>query len=409
MSEPAVPNSASSKEAPETLVLRAPARPVARLNRRLVMSLVGVGAFAILMTVWWTLIQPPAVPEVADPVAPTAVAKADGLARLPKDYSAWEVPQLGPATGELGRPVLRAEQEAGIRPFSSFRPEPLEDRERVLRLRDQEESQAALKAKVFFNVTRRTAAPVRPEEASGLPPGLPNAMSVPMTASTPISTQNSTRSDHQEQFLDRKIDRTIYATGTLQTPRSDYELLAGTVISAALLTAINSDLPGQVLASVTESVFDSVTGQYLLIPQGSKLIGQYDSEVAFGQARLLLVWTRLIRPDGSSVVLDRLPGMDPQGRAGLEDGVDRHWGRLFSVAALSTLLGVNAELAARNQRDGSIVVATRNSTQDSVNQLGQELTRKNIDRQPTLIIRPGYPLRVMLNRDLVLSNALPVP
>src|SRR3546814_1111887 len=115
-------------------------------------------------------------------------------------------------------------------------------------------------------------------------------------------------------------------------PRSPYQLMAGTVIPAALLTAVNSDLPGQVIATVTEQVYDSVTGRHLLIPQGSRLIGQYDSQVAFGQRRALLVWTRLIRPNGSSLVLDRLPATDAAGQMGLEDNVDWHWRRIVAGA-----------------------------------------------------------------------------
>src|SRR3546814_17309179 len=111
--------------------------------------------------------------------------------------------------------------------------------------------------------------------------------------------------------------------------------MAGTVIPAALLTAVNSDLPGQVIATVTEQVYDSVTGRHLLIPQGSRLICQYDSQVAFGQRRALLVWTRLIRPNGSSLVLDRLPATDAAGQMGLEDDVDWHWRRIFAGAERS--------------------------------------------------------------------------
>jgi type IV secretion system protein VirB10 len=129
----------------------------------------------------------------------------------------------------------------------------------------------------------------------------------------------------------------------LQAKASPYVVQAGTVIPAALITGIRSDLPGQITAQVTEAVYDSPTGQYLLIPQGAKLIGQYDSSVAFGQSRILLVWTRLIMPDGTSIVLERQPGADTEGYAGLEDEVDKHWGMLFKAAILSTLLSVGAE------------------------------------------------------------------
>jgi type IV secretion system protein VirB10 len=186
--------------------------------------------------------------------------------------------------------------------------------------------------------------------------------------------------------------------------------MAGTVIPAALITGINSDLPGQVIASVTESIYDSATGRYLLIPQGTRLIGRYDSQVSFGQRRVLLVWTRLILPDTSSIALDRLPGIDPAGYAGLEDGVDWHWDRILAGAALSTLLGVGAELAApqRSGSEGQIVIATRQSVQDTVNEVGKEVTKKNLDVQPTLTIRPGFQLRVMVSKDMVLRPYQPL-
>jgi type IV secretion system protein VirB10 len=153
---------------------------------------------------------------------------------------------------------------------------------------------------------------------------------------------------------------------------------------------------------VTEQVYDSPTGKYLLIPQGSKLIGVYDSQISFGQDRVLLVWTRLIMPNGRSIVLERQPGADTQGSAGLEDEVDHHWGRLFTAAALSTLLGVGAELGAANN-DSAILMALRRGSTDSLNQAGQQVVRRNLNIQPTITIRPGFPVRVIVNRDLVLS------
>lgn len=188
----------------------------------------------------------------------------------------------------------------------------------------------------------------------------------------------------------------------LVNPASRYVVQAGAVIPAALITGVRSDLPGQVTAQVTEHVYDSPTGKYLLIPQGSKLIGIYDSQISFGQDRVLLVWTRLIMPNGRSIVLERQPGADTQGFAGLKDEVDHHWGRLFTAAALSTLLGVGAELGAGNN-DSAILTALRRGSTDSLNQAGQQVVRRNLNIQPTITIRPGFPVRVIINRDLVLS------
>jgi type IV secretion system protein TrbI len=177
-------------------------------------------------------------------------------------------------------------------------------------------------------------------------------------------------------------------------------------IPAALVTGLRSDLPGQIIAQVTEHIYDTPTGRSLLIPQGARLIEVYDSQVALGQSRVLLVWTRLIMPNGRSIVLERQPGVDPGGYAGLEDGVDNHWGALFKATLLSTLLGVGSELGAGSDagNNGGIIRALRRGSGDSLNQTGQKIVQRNLNIQPTLTIRPGFPARVIVNRDLVLES-----
>ena len=173
-----------------------------------------------------------------------------------------------------------------------------------------------------------------------------------------------------------------------------------------VITGIRSDLPGQITAQVTENVYDTPTGRLLLVPQGARLIGIYDSQVAFGQSRVLLVWTRVIMPNGRSIVLERQPGADAAGYAGLEDEVDNHWGELLKAAALSTLLSVGTELGAgsdTNSNDSAIIQALRHGAGDSLNQTGQQVVRRSLNIQPTLTIRPGFPVRVIVNRDLVLE------
>jgi type IV secretion system protein VirB10 len=172
-----------------------------------------------------------------------------------------------------------------------------------------------------------------------------------------------------------------------------------------LRPAGRSDLPGQITAQVTEKVFDSPTGRFLLIPPGARLIGIYDSQVGFGQSRVLLVWTRLIMPNGRSIVLERQPGGDTAGYAGLEDEVDNHWGALFKAALLSTLLGVGSELGSTTGTGGNsdVITALRRGSSDSLNQTGQKVVQRNLDIQPTLTVRPGFPVRVIVNRDLVLE------
>jgi len=152
---------------------------------------------------------------------------------------------------------------------------------------------------------------------------------------SPVGTDQNNQ-DAKQAFLDRDADN-IYNSHGLVSPRSPYQVMAGNIIPASLVTGLNSDLPGQVIGQVTENVYDTVTGQHLLIPQGSRLMGRYDSVIAFGQSRALVVWTRLILPNGDSIQLDNLPSSDSQGFAGLRDKVDRHTWQFIKGAALSSL------------------------------------------------------------------------
>ncbi|GGI20653.1 hypothetical protein GCM10010987_10430 [Bradyrhizobium guangdongense] len=212
--------------------------------------------------------------------------------------------------------------------------------------------------------------------------------------------------DRKLAFVNASVDRRTVSPDRITRPASPYVVQAGTVIPGALITGIRSDLPGQVTAQVTENVFDTPTGRFLLVPQGARLIGIYDSQVTFGQSRVLLVWTRLIMPNGRSIVLERQPGVDAAGYAGLEDQVDNHWGELFKAAALSTFLAVGTELGAgsdTNSNDSAIIQALRHGASDSLNQTGQQVVRRSLNIQPTLTIRPGFPVRVIVNRDLRLE------
>src|SRR3984885_3717523 len=163
-----------------------------------------------------------------------------------------------------------------------------------------------------------------------------------------------------------------------------------------------SSRPGPVTAQVTEDVYDSPTGKTLLIPQGARLIGQYDAQVSFGQSRALLIWNRLIMPNGKSIVLERQPGADPEGYAGLEDEVDNHWGMLFKAAILSTILSVGSEAGTSNN-ENSLVQALRQGASDSISQTGRQVVQRSLNVQPTITIRPGFPVRVLVTHDLVLE------
>jgi type IV secretion system protein VirB10 len=307
---------------------------------------------------------------------------ADGLVGLPKDYAGIprDVPRLGPPLpGDLGRPIVAAQNQSG--PLAADA-----EQQRV-----NQESEAARTSKVFAPTNVRPSAATTPSNET---PG--NAPS----SSDEAFAQNG--QDRKLAFVNASIDRRTTSPDRLAKPASPFVVQAGTVIPAALITGIRSDLPGQITAQVTENVYDTPTGRARLIPQGARLIGTYDSQVAFGQSRVLLVWTRLIMPNGRSIVLERQPGADPAGYAGLEDEVDNHWGELFKAAALSTLLGVGTELGSSGN-DSDIIQALRRGAGDSLNQTGQQVVRRNLNIQPTLTIRPGFPVRVIVSRDLVLE------
>jgi len=220
--------------------------------------------------------------------------------------------------------------------------------------------------------------------------------------------ENVSRSGYDEPYRIRRMltEATVRASDRRArfVGLDTYEQ-AGGGIPAALITGIRSDLPGQITAQVTENIYDTPTGRARLIPQGARLIGLYDSQIAFGQSRVLLVWTRLIMPNGRSIVLERQQGADVGGYSGLEDEVDNHWGELAKAALLSTVLSVGSEVGsgADNGNNTAILQALRLGAANSLNQTGQQVVRRNLNIQPTLTIRPGFPVRVIVNRDLILE------
>jgi len=409
------------KAAPDTVALRAQPRPVTRLNRRMLAVLAGGLAVAVLGALMWSL-QPQRRGDAGQTELYNVdrVSRSEGLDRLPADYSKLPpaVPTLGPPLpGDLGPAIVKAQQPA----VASYAP-PGSDPAAAERDARRKEAEEAAASSVFFrsggqkevSATPQVALAAGPAAAAGpattaaFDPLAVGPASSAAQPADPTAVQN--RQDQKEAFLSKAGSTQTRNSGSLQMPASPYQVMAGTVIAAALVTGIKSDLPGDVIATVTEPVYDTATGKFLLIPQGARLMGKYSSQVSYGQSRTQVVWNRVILPDTSSFQLDNLVGSDPAGYAGLEDGVDWHWGRLLAGAALTTLLGVGAELAAPEDRqDGNrVIVAGRDSLQDSVNQVGQEISRRNMNIQPTLTSRPGLPVRVIVNRDLVLRPYQPL-
>jgi type IV secretion system protein TrbI len=399
------------KAAPDTLTLRANPRRVVRFRRGVIIGGAAAGSLAIAGVAWMALgpktLQ---LAEASDKAITERHTPADQVMALPGNYGeiAPGTPILGPPLpGDLGKPILDRQRqlEAGgsvagdpaVPPTMT----PEEQAAEAERQRVAAQAAQAREAGVMVQSSGRavsTVAGALPEMAAAAASagGAPQADRL---ALDPDRDQNNQQ--RKLDFMGQPATGGIYNPHTLQTPTSPHQVMAGSVIAASLLTGLNSDLPGMVVAQVTEKVFDTVTGRTLLIPQGSRLIGSYDSVVAFGQSRALLVWQRIILPDGSSIQIDNLPATDAAGYAGLEDKVDFHTWRLLKGVALSTLLGVGTELSIGND-ESDLVRAIRQSTQQSANQAGQQIVTKNLNIQPTITVRPGWPLRVVIHKDLVL-------
>jgi type IV secretion system protein VirB10 len=401
MSETTMGPSGAPKVDPESLVLRGSPRRVARFKRHVVIGVAAAGTVGVFAAAWFALNATPSLKPASGGELYNVDRKptADGLAALPSNYD--KVPKLGPPLpGDLGPGELRARNGLGAGSE--------DDGARAEEMHQAQLARQAREGGVFF------------QAASGSGTGsIANAVgalsgisgSAEATDSTSLTGGGSDRlsldpmkdqNDQQRKldFINAHDDRAIYNPHAIQDPVSPYEVMAGTLIAASLITGLDSDLPGLVVAQVTQNIFDTVTGQTLLIPQGSRLIGTYDSVVAFGQSRALVVWQRIIMPDGSSIQIDNLPATDTQGYAGLSDDVDYHTWALLKGVAISTLLGAGSELALNGQSD--LIMSIRESTEDSVNQAGQQMTQKNLNIQPTLKVRPGWPLRVIVHKDLVL-------
>lgn len=328
-------------------------------------------------------------------------ATSDSLAGAPKDYS--QVPKLGPPLpGDLGRPILSAQQrgvEVTPPPMGVASPAPAgaaANAAQAAREQVRQERDAARTSKVFVGGEGAATSPGAETVPVVQLPAVASAAEAPAPAS-------GVGSDHagKRNFL-RTSEGALPESGHRVTQlTSPYVVQAGSVIPAALITGIRSDLPGTIIAQVTQNVYDSVTGRHLLIPQGSRLIGEYDSQVSFGQNRVLLAWDRLILPDGRSVQLDRLLGADAAGYSGLQDRVNEHWRGVFRAALISTLLSVGT--GAGHAGDNDLIRALRQGTSESIGRTGQDLVRRQMNVQPTLTIRPGFQLRVIVTRDIVMA------
>ena len=387
----------SAKLSPES-VLAAPRLPVTRWNRRYLIA--GAASLAAIVAAGFYIgfggahgsaAKPGAAPPSAD-VTPATPSIAD---RYAKGYA-------DPAVAAMNAPGSTSLPPAGTLPAAAGQTQagpakPVDPA--VQQARDQ--ALAARGANPFFG---GGPAPAQDAQAT---PGLTQlaAAGAPPAEAPAADVQPANGQGGKRQFLaSAKTDD--YLASPLREPESPWEVKAGTIIPAALLTAINSDLPGEIIAQVTEPIYDHATGRTVLIPQGSRLIGQYDSQIAYGQERALIAWNRIVMPNGRSINIGSMEGADLAGASGLKDRVDGHFWQLARGILLSTVFSVGAASAqdASARSSGSLVLNSAGTgVSTEAEQVGQQITSRDLNRQPTITVRSGWPLRVLVNKDMVLA------
>jgi type IV secretion system protein VirB10 len=370
-------NSDHLKVPPDDIELRVKPRPVSRINRKVLIG----GTAVVCLFLFGAVLVALDPPDWRGGSKPEELyntdrkATAEGLSKLPSSYE--EIPKLGPPLpGDIGDALQKADTGKGAElplPEQPYRPDPEADLARADRIRLARLGQQGRESKLFFQATAKKseAEPkAKVDAASQKSPfdilSTMNAGPVPSEADTLQQQAAPGFQDRKLAFLNGKPDGSIVNPHGLQRPLSPHTLMAGSIIPASLITGLNSDLPGFVIGQVTENIFDTVSGRYLLVPQGTKIVGKYDSVVAFGQKRALIVWQRLIRPDGSSIVIENLPATDEGGYAGLEDEVDYHTWQILKGVALATLLGVGTEISLGDS-ENDLIAAIRQSAQENTN------------------------------------------
>lgn len=390
--EPVAPQPARSD--PGAFQLRGDPPHVMRLSRK-ALAVMGVAAGLGIGGSLIYALKPAGERQAKELYSTESRPTAETITSGPKDYA--QAPRLGPPLpGDLGRPIVSAQQRGQDVPVPPIgapgaQPDPRAQAAEAARQRIGQERDAARTSSVFLGGGASNGGTAAPQIAATPEP----------SATAPAAAVAQGGQAGKRAFMAQASNPRTVSVERLAPPVSPNIVQAGSIIPAALITGVRSDLPGQITAQVTQNVYDSLTGRILLIPQGARLIGEYDSQIAAGQTRVLLAWDRLIMPDGRSIVLERQPGADAAGIAGLQDKVNQHWGGVLKAAMISTLLGVGTELATDN--DSDLVRALRLGTQDTINQAGQQIVQRQLNIQPTLTIRPGYPLRVIVTRDLVLE------
>ncbi len=401
--------------------------PVATLNKKLIVGLIAILTVVLLAIIVSALnasnnLAPTKSPALT--ITPNTSAPPSALTSLPSNYS----------DSQKINDIL-SHNQGGMSPQAQRQITLLQSAQQQLeqqlsQMRQQQDSgfggggpmsQEAASSSIFFaggapqplnqEQLAANAAQVAKSKANGGANGTGAANS--------YASQNM--QSQKVDFLTSQPNKKIYNENTVQYPSTPYILQAGSVIPAILQSRISTNLPGVITALVSQDVYDSISGKYLIIPRGSKLIGEYNSSVSFGQEQVQVKFTRLIRPDGSSILLPNQPGTNKFGTSGLSDEVNNHWGKIIGSAALSALFSLPA-IMATNQMNQSSGVTYSNGTYTNsppsvgstvgasalqsagaaASQVGSQLASQSLNIQPEIIIHPGYQFSVMVTKDIVL-------
>jgi type IV secretion system protein VirB10 len=365
------------------------------LSRKALVTLCGVSALGVAAALGYSLTHSHRTDTSQQTVSVERHA-TDALAGAPKDYG--DLPRA--ASAGIGTPPATPQPVTTPPTGSGTGPSVVANNDLAAERQRRRQSQESARGSKLFT---STAAGVReapaPSTAETPPP-----FSGQTASGSPTAGPSADAQDRKAAFVGNSARDPTINSGRLQPVSGRFVVSAGSTIAAALVTGLSSDLPGQVVAQVTEDVFDSLSGRTRLIPQGTRLIGTYDARVSYGQSRALVVWTRMIFPDGRSIDLDRMIGTDAAGQSGFADRVNGHTGKLLMAGLLSTLFGVGANAATGGGgENGDIAYAIRESAGRSVENAGDKIVSRQLDVQPTITIRPGARVRVLVSRDLLLA------
>lgn len=414
------------------LLARPPARGqgVRRLNRVPLFIFIGLALTVLLLLVYTASTRGMRASVSGDEeggkgitaATPPELADEQGAGLIPPAVTG---PPIDPTTGAMAQPVGPPQQVVvRQRPPNPFEQDWSHYRQQRLQIRQAQEDSllSALNAPTSVQLDRGQAGgapgagsggidPATLAALGGAAPGGPTAGSATGAGAAEGPGQDNDAQFNgqgaKRDFLRPRAPESNYSPAVRMAVVSPYELKAGTVIPAVMIGGINSDLPGQILAQVSENVYDTKTGRHLLIPQGSKLVGTYDNSVTMGQSRALVVWSRVIFPDASSIDLNMMPGADQGGYAGFKDRVNNHYGKIFGSALMLSLFSAGIQLS---QPRSDSVLTNPNVGQTAAGAVGQQLgitgeqlMQRNIRIQPTLQIRPGYRFNVSVTKDLIVE------